>query len=384
MERVNIRVANKFILDRKVGSGSFGVIFHGLNTENNEEVAVKLEPTSAKQPQLLNEAKTLHLLRGGQGIPHMYWSGTEGEYNIMVMELLGQSIEDQFTDVLRKLSVITVGRVGGQILERLEYMHKNHIIHRDMKPENFLLGKLKHNLIYAIDFGLSKRFRDSKTLQHIPMRHNRSLTGTARYAAVNSHLGIELARRDDIESLAYILIYLATGGLPWQGVQGSNKHDKYSRILDLKQGITPQSLCKGLPGEFCKLLIYSKALRFEEEPDYAFCRGLLASLAGDQDFGVHSGFDWSGALEVAPPQVLKAKPKRKKAGKRRRKSTTSSPQVLHIKSRSCDVVRFMNPDDCDSNATAKIEMPYFRNRRAVMRNLEQVAPPRQKGSCRVF
>jgi casein kinase I family protein HRR25 len=137
------------------------------------------------------------------------------------------------------------------------------------------------------------------------MRQNLSLTGAARYAAVNSHLGMELSRRDDIESLAYILIYLAAGGLPWQGAAASNKQDKYSRILDLKQSITPHRLCKGLPAEVCRLLLYSKSLRFEEEPDYALIRSLLTALAGDQDFGVLSGFEWAGNAEVAPASSLK-------------------------------------------------------------------------------
>ena len=134
----------------------------------------------------------------------------------MVMELLGHSLEDLFQYCGRKFTLKTVCMLADQMISRLEYMHTNNFIHRDMKPDNFLMGNgNKRNVCYMIDFGLSKRYKDAKTGEHIPYRDNKSLTGTARYASVNTHIGIEQARRDDMESIGYILLYFLKGSLPW-------------------------------------------------------------------------------------------------------------------------------------------------------------------------
>jgi serine/threonine protein kinase len=150
------------------------------------------------------------------GIPQVHWFGVEGDYNAMVMDLLGPSLEDLFVFCKRKFSLKSVLMIGDQMIQRIEFLHNNHFIHRDMKPDNFLVGiNKKANLVYMIDYGLAKRFRDPKTGEHIPYRDNKSLTGTARYASVNTHLGIEQARRDDLESIGFILIYFLKGTLPW-------------------------------------------------------------------------------------------------------------------------------------------------------------------------
>lgn len=161
-----------------------------------------------------------------------------------------------------------------------------------MKPDNFLIGSAKPSMLYMIDFGLSKRYRDPKTGQHIPYRDNKSLTGTARYASVNTHIGIEQARRDDLESVGYILLYFLKGTLPWQGLAGKTKEDKYDKIKERKIQTTVESLCRGVPEEFAKFLNYCRGLGFEEKPDYNFCRGLFKQLMQARNYDYDHQYDW--------------------------------------------------------------------------------------------
>ena len=154
---------------------------------------------------------------------NVHWSGIENKNNYMIIDLLGPNIEDLFSLCNKKFNLKTVLLLADQMLQRIEYVHSKSYIHRDIKPENFLMGLgKKSHIVHIIDFGLSKKYRDPKTLQHIPYRENKTLTGTARYASINAHLGIEQSRRDDLEAIAYMLIYLIKGYLPWQGIRVSN------------------------------------------------------------------------------------------------------------------------------------------------------------------
>ena len=157
-------------------------------------------------------------------------------------------------------------------------LHSKNYIHRDIKPENFLIGKCdKSNLVYLIDFGLSKKYKDAK-MDHLPYREHRPLTGTTRYASINNHLGIEQSRRDDLESIGYVMLYFIKKRLPWQGCQGSTKQAKYNKILEKKLMIPLDLLCKDLPMEFQVYLKYVKKLRFDERPNYEFLKGLFIDL----------------------------------------------------------------------------------------------------------
>jgi len=193
------------------------------------------------------------LFAGGNGIPKVYWSGTEGDYNVMVMELLGPSLEDLAKHCENRFSTKTVLMIADQLIQRIEFIHAKNFLHRDIKPDNFLIGlNKKAHMIYMIDFGLAKRFRNSKTGDHIPYRDGKSLTGTARYASVNTHLGVEQSRRDDIEGIGYVLMYFLRGKLPWMGIQAKTKDEKYEKIKDKKASVTIEQLCKGYPKEFSK------------------------------------------------------------------------------------------------------------------------------------
>ncbi|KAK2112424.1 Casein kinase I isoform delta [Saguinus oedipus] len=228
------------------------------------------------------------------GIPTIRWCGAEGDYNVMVMELLGPSLEDLFNFCSRKFSLKTVLLLADQMISRIEYIHSKNFIHRDVKPDNFLMGLgKKGNLVYIIDFGLAKKYRDARTHQHIPYRENKNLTGTARYASINTHLGIEQSRRDDLESLGYVLMYFNLGSLPWQGLKAATKRQKYERISEKKMSTPIEVLCKGYPSEFATYLNFCRSLRFDDKPDYSYLRQLFRNLFHRQGFSYDYVFDWN-------------------------------------------------------------------------------------------
>lgn len=197
----------------------------------------------------------------------------------MVLELLGPSLEDLFNLCKRRFTLKTAILVISQMISRVESMHSKSFIHRDIKPDNFLIGTgNRNNLIFVIDFGLSKKYRDQKTNKHIPYVENKSLTGTARYASVNTHLGIEQSRRDDLEAIGYVMMYFLRGSLPWQGLAGHAKQDKYKKIMDKKMSTSVESLCRGFPLELSLYIQYCKGLSFEEKPDYGYLRRILKDV----------------------------------------------------------------------------------------------------------
>ncbi|XP_074367033.1 casein kinase 1-like protein 9 isoform X1 [Apium graveolens] len=287
-------VGGKFKLGRKIGSGSFGELYLGINIQSGEEVAIKLESARTKHPQLHYESKIYMLLQGGTGIPNLKWYGVEGEYNVMVIDLLGPSLEDLFNYCNRKFSLKTVLMLADQLINRVEYMHSRSFLHRDIKPDNFLMGLgRKANQVYAIDFGLAKKYRDLQTHKHIPYRENKNLTGTARYASVNTHLGVEQSRRDDLESLGYVLMYFLRGSLPWQGLRAGNKKQKYDRISEKKMATPIEVLCKSYPSEFISYFHYCRSLRFEDKPDYSYLKRLFRDLFIREGYQFDYVFDWT-------------------------------------------------------------------------------------------
>ncbi|WOL19377.1 hypothetical protein Cni_G28175 [Canna indica] len=297
-------IGGKYKLGKKIGGGSFGELYLGVNIQSGEEVAIKLESVKAKHPQLHYESKLYMFLQGGTGIPHLKWFGVEGEYNVMVIDLLGPSLEDLFNYCNRRFSLKSVLMLADQMINRVEYMHTRGFLHRDIKPDNFLMGLgRKANQVYIIDYGLAKKYRDLQTHKHIPYRENKNLTGTARYASVNTHLGVEQSRRDDLESLGYVLMYFLRGSLPWQGLKAGTKKQKYDKISEKKMLTPVEVLCRSYPPEFMSYFHYCRSLRFEDKPDYSYLKRLFRDLFIREGYQFDYIFDWTILKYGSNPRI---------------------------------------------------------------------------------
>ena len=282
-------------IGKKIGEGSFGVIFEGTNIINGVPVAIKFEPRKTEAPQLRDEYRTYKHLQGCDGIPNAYYFGQEGLHNILVIDLLGPSLEDLFDWCGRRFSVKTVVQVAIQMLTLVEEVHRHDLIYRDIKPDNFLIGRrgaTDENNVHLIDFGMAKQYRDPRTKQHIPYREKKSLSGTARYMSINTHLGREQSRRDDLEALGHVFFYFLRGQLPWHGLKAPTNKQKYEKIGDKKRTTPAVTLCDGLPQQFAEYLDSVRSLPFDAEPPYEEYRMLLLSVLDDLGQACDGDMDW--------------------------------------------------------------------------------------------
>ena len=284
---------SKYKADSKIGQGSFGKIYSAHNINNGELFALKLEKRNSNQSLLETETYILCYLKG-EGIPFIKSFGFSGEYNVLVMELLGKSLETLFQENDCKFSLKTVCMLAEQMITRLEYIHKKYILHRDIKPDNFTIGKgKKSHIIYLIDFGLSKKYKSSKgNHEHIKYSENKRLIGTARYASINALRGCEQGRRDDMESLGYVLMYFLRGNLPWQGLKVCKGEDRYKKIYEIKKNTPSDELCAGFPKQFCEYIRYTRNLGFEQEPNYDYLKKLIYNVMNKYEYNFDFLFDW--------------------------------------------------------------------------------------------
>ena len=286
------------IINSQLGKGGFGQIYLGRYLKDNRKIAIKVEE-NGNRSHLYLEYDILKSLQGGEGIPNIYKYRQGHRHNYLMMELLGKSLDRLFSDCKKNFSYKTIFQIGYQMIQRIEYVHSKGYIHRDIKPGNFVIGRGEnHKKIYIIDFGLSKRYIDKVNNKHIPYKEGKGLTGTARYVSLFTHYGIEQSRRDDIEGIAYNLIYFAKGKLPWQGVKTKNKKEKHKRIMESKINYKPEKLCEGLSGEFAGLLKYARDLEFEEKPDYKNIKIMFKTSIEDLGEEMDWVFDWDLAKDI--------------------------------------------------------------------------------------
>ncbi|KAG2102491.1 kinase-like domain-containing protein [Suillus discolor] len=277
MNKVPVRVDGRFRLGDVLGSGSYAVVYLARNIITDDSVALKLETVVNDSSSVECEYHILKQLEGGLGIPRTLWFGRESVYHALVLERLGPSLHQLFLANNQKFGLLDVVNIGDQLLSRLEYIHSHNYVHGDIKPQNVLVGlrNLRHTT-FIIDFGITKTYWNTTTSDHVPFRHGRRLSGTPAFASINTHLGVEPGRRDDLESLTYMLIYLLCGSLPW--LTSDDEKLPTSTILKRKAHATIADICHGIPVEFVTFLIYTHSLAFAEDPDYDHLRSLLRGL----------------------------------------------------------------------------------------------------------
>ena len=285
------------LLNKKLGSGSFGQIYQCLNTKTNEILACKIESINELKPQLYHESKILLLMKNCTGFPTCYDFILTDQDKILIMDYLGPNLDTIMNKLpsdnnIKKFTTKTSLMIMIQAIERLKCLHEKGIIHRDIKPENFVIGpKNKERIIYLIDFGLSKKISNDKILPTI--KADRNIIGTMRYISMNTHQGYEQGRRDDLESLFYIIIYFIKGELPWQNIKCKTRQEKYNKIFEIKKKVTEDGeLVEDLPIEMKKILEYILGLNFAERPNYLMMKNAIELILNKLNYSNDLQFDW--------------------------------------------------------------------------------------------
>ncbi|CAK9021942.1 unnamed protein product [Durusdinium trenchii] len=274
----------KFYLGKRLGNGSFGQVFLAKN-RRGKELAVKVE-MSCRSSLLFSEA---HLLKkiAAPGFPKVHHVASEGGFNMLAMDLLGPSLDALFQKCGRRFSLKTLLMLAAQMLDRLAYLHSKEYCHRDVKPENFLIGLGERcNVVHLIDFGLSKKRRDK------PRAEQKSLTGTTRYASTRAHRGADQGYGDDLESLGYVLAYFLRGKLPWQGLDADTKEAKHAKIAEMKHATSAEELFEGSHPVFVSYMRCVKNFKFEDIPNYRQLRRSFTQTLAEEGFEDDGDFDW--------------------------------------------------------------------------------------------
>ncbi|ARF10217.1 serine/threonine protein kinase [Hokovirus HKV1] len=294
ISKIQDLITKDYLIEKKVGSGSFGQVYAAKKKSNDKiQVAIKIEKNvKNRTAKVYDEFKIYKYLRNHNfviGVAKLYEYIEIGKYSLLVIELLGPSLEDMFNKHNRTFKMPTIYMAALQLIELIECLHKLSFIHRDIKPSNFLLGGHNNKQIYIMDFGLSKKYY-YKDSGHMAFRSDKSLVGTARYVSKNMHMGFEPSRRDDLISIGYMLVYFAKGKLPWQGLPKNKNEDSIITIGKMKMSTSLRSLCSQLPSCFRDYLEYCEKLKFDEKPDYHYLKNLFIKSAENNN--IKPKFEW--------------------------------------------------------------------------------------------
>lgn len=315
----------RYHVQDKLGAGAFAQVWRAVDTSTQMPVAIKFENSGEQALLLEDEAEIMRLLATPvqpQGFVKCLFSGDEGPWQFLVMDLLGTSLEARLQACGGRFEVPTTVLIAEQALQRLEYLHSKGIVHRDIKPENLVLGtgsRVHH--LHLIDFGLSKRYYDRGHVK--PNQRKQSVAGTVRYASLNALRGCEQSRRDDLEALGYVLVYLLLGSLPWSGLPRPTPR----AILAKKSKVSLDDLCGGLPGAFKAYLVAVRALGFEERPDYDGLHQSFCCLRANEGPLEDHQLQWLCGQDLGPLEPLIP---REEQGPRQPDDGTTAPEASFL------------------------------------------------------
>ena len=287
---MQILLFKKYNLLKNIGGGAFGTVFLGQNVWTKENVAIKIEERKDHKNSLEREAYTLYTLKG-PGLPEVISFGKTKRYNILIETLLGRSLYQIYNDCDKKFTIKDICMLAIQMIERLEYIHSKFFIHRDIKPHNFLVSTKNESLIYLIDFGLAKKYKSERG-NHVKFALTKHITGTPRFCSINALRGVEQSRRDDLESLSYLLLYFLKGSLPWQGLKISTRPQRFKEIIRLKKNLKIESIVENIPPEILLFCKYTRKLGFTENPKYEYMKKLFYSVLNKYGFTNDKKFSW--------------------------------------------------------------------------------------------
>tara|TARA_B100000795_G_C22761702_1_gene423886 strand:- start:120 stop:1343 length:1224 start_codon:yes stop_codon:yes gene_type:complete len=267
-------------LCHKIAQGSFGKVYYGVHSVTKSPVAVKTEPLDVRHPQLVGEADIYMALRQVSGVPKLLWHGhVDKKFDALVLQLLGPDL-DQLLTYCDKFSLRTVLLIADQLLDRLESLHKLGYVYRDIKPQNFAIGYGPDGLstVHILDFGLAKRLPNKNDVKK--KKKSSGLVGTARYASIGAHRGDSTSCANDLESLAYMMMYWLRGSLPWSGLKAKSSVEKYEKIMQKKLQVPLKELCKNHPSQMIDFIKYCRGYKNDGGAlDYEYLHGLIAAMA---------------------------------------------------------------------------------------------------------
>ena len=307
----------KYKLLRLIGKGSFSEVYLGENIVTKKIYSVKIENRYLIKTENLEKEAYILLNLKCFGIPEVISFGRSGKYNILVQTLLGKSLEKIWLENNRSFNIKDLCMIAIQTLDRIEYIHSKNYLHRDIKPENFLVGYPDSSVIYLIDFGLSKKYRSSRTGKHIKSLKIKKIDGTTNFLSLNAMRGNEQSRKDELESLGYMYIYLAKGELPWSNIKCHKIEDMITKTGIMKSKISVENLCQKLPNEFCQYMNYVKKLSFEQNPDYEYLRNLFKNILFRNKERLDNIFSW-----VDPRNISKDNNRKRYSSLPRKRSNT--------------------------------------------------------------
>ena len=361
----------KYKVKKKIGQGAFGAVFLGQTIKDNKYVAIKVERRKISKPLLESEAYLLSNLKG-LGIPKIISFGKTRFYTVLIEPLFGKTLFDIFIQNGKQFHPEELCLIALQVIERLETIHAQYIIHRDIKPDNFLIGREDPNIIYLVDFGLSKKYRSQQTGRHVKFRNTGKLTGTLRFASPNALRGGEQSRKDDLISAGYMLIYLFKKKLPWQVIKAQNSTDKYIKIYRMKKAIKPEQLCQTLPQEFVQYMRYVQNLGFESNPDYNYLKKLFHYILKELNLNADKLlFSWIKQSDI---KIIK-----KKANPRSRNSSPQQRLYEKIKSNLQKKQRDNSSSDSSENNSYDV-IPKIINDNPNIRNQRNYSKDNLEGS----